>query len=221
MEPSPPETRSETPLIVPEKSATPHLEIEHPQQDQDTLSSDSTNSFRVQLRRVNEHLDEVQKEVIKSKEEAAESSKHKSPFALEIRDKPVPPNFRLLVLESNDGSLDLTEHVFLTTLRGLARMWYDRLQSTTIISFDQLARELEQTFLPNARPKPTAASLLGIVQGREEPLTQFVNRFATESRAIPDAHPSLVVQVFLMGMRPSKLFWSLVEKPPTTVPEMM
>ncbi|RWW07906.1 hypothetical protein GW17_00028691 [Ensete ventricosum] len=24
-----------------------------------------------------------------------------------------------------------------------------------------------------------------------------------------------------MGIRPSKLFWTLVEKPPTTIPEMM
>ncbi|RRT43275.1 hypothetical protein B296_00024050 [Ensete ventricosum] len=90
MEPSPPETWSETPSIVPKKSAAPHLGIEHTSQDQDTLSSDSTNSFRVQLRHVNECLDEVQKEVIKSKEEVAESSKHKSPLALEIRDKPIP-----------------------------------------------------------------------------------------------------------------------------------
>ncbi|RWV83858.1 hypothetical protein GW17_00054481 [Ensete ventricosum] len=86
----PPETWSETPSIVPKKSVAPHLGIEHTPQDQDTLSSNSTNSFRVQLRRVNERLDEVQKEVIKSKEEVAESSKHKSPFAPEIRDKPVP-----------------------------------------------------------------------------------------------------------------------------------
>ncbi|RRT60363.1 hypothetical protein B296_00045025, partial [Ensete ventricosum] len=83
-EPSPPENRSETPSIVPEKSVAPHLGIKHPPQDQDTLSSDLTNSFRVQLLRVNERLDEVQKEVTKSKEEAAESSKHKSRVAAKI-----------------------------------------------------------------------------------------------------------------------------------------
>ncbi|RWW29225.1 hypothetical protein GW17_00006275 [Ensete ventricosum] len=64
-----------------------------------------------QLRRVNERLDEVQKEVTKSKEEAAESSKHKSPFAPEIRDKPVPANFRLPVLELYYGSSNPIEHV--------------------------------------------------------------------------------------------------------------
>ncbi|RRT67062.1 hypothetical protein B296_00030772 [Ensete ventricosum] len=194
-----------------------------------------------QLRRVNERLGEVPKEVTKSKEETAESSRHKSPFAPEIRDKPILANFRLPVLESYDGSSDPTEHVaafrvqmalydssdvmmcrvFPTTLRGPARMWHDRLQPTTIISFDQLARELEQNFHVNARPNPMITSLLSIAQGREEPLTQFINRFTTESWAIPDAHPSLVIQAFLMGIRSSKLFWSLVEKPPTTVLEIM
>ncbi|RWW75264.1 hypothetical protein BHE74_00016721 [Ensete ventricosum] len=194
-----------------------------------------------QLRRVNERLDEVQKEVTKSKEETAENLKHKSPFAPEIWDKLVPANFRLLVLESYDGSSDPTEHVaafraqmtlydsfdalmcrvFPAILRGPARMWYDRLKPTSIISFDQLARELEQNFLANAQPKPMATSLLSIAYGREELLAQFINRFATESLAIPDAHPSLVIQAFLMGICMSKLFWSLVEKPRTIVPKMM
>ncbi|RWW74480.1 hypothetical protein BHE74_00017573 [Ensete ventricosum] len=120
-----------------------------------------------------------------------------------------------------EAFLGLAHQVFSTALRGPAQMWYSRLKSTSIISFDQLTKELEQNFLANARPKPTVASLLGIAQGREEPLAQFVNRFATETQAIPDTHPSLIIQAFLMRIRPSKLFWSLVKKPPTTVPEMM
>ncbi|RWW82724.1 hypothetical protein BHE74_00008795 [Ensete ventricosum] len=177
------------------------------------LSSDSTDLLRAHVWRVNKRLDEVQKEVMKSKEEAGESSKRGSPFAPEVQDKPIPTNFRLPALESYDGSSDPTEHVvafraqmalydssdalmcrvFPTTLRGPARMWYNRL----------------------------TASLLGIAQGREELLAQFVNRFATEILAVPHVHPSLVIQAFPMGIRPSKLFWSLVEKPPSTVLEMM
>ncbi|RZR74686.1 hypothetical protein BHM03_00041293 [Ensete ventricosum] len=131
-----------TPSIVPEKSTAPHLGEEHTPWEPDTLSSNSTNSFRVQLRCINKRLDEVQKEVTKSKEDAGENSKHKSPFAPEIQDKPIPTNFRLPTLESYDRSSDLTEHVaafraqmalydssdalmcrvFPTTLRGSARM---------------------------------------------------------------------------------------------------
>ncbi|RWW17499.1 hypothetical protein GW17_00018565 [Ensete ventricosum] len=138
--PNPPETRSEASSIVLEKSATPYLEVEHTPQEPDTLSSDSTDSFW----RVNQRLDEVQKEVTKSKEEASESSKRGSPFAPDIQDKPIPTSFRLPALESYNGSSDPTEHVatfrahmalydsfdalmcrvFPTTLGGPARMWY-------------------------------------------------------------------------------------------------
>ncbi|RRT33468.1 hypothetical protein B296_00057254 [Ensete ventricosum] len=96
---------------------------------------------------MNKWLDEVQKEVTKSNEEAGESSKRGSPFAREIQDKPIPISFRLPTLESYDESSDSTEHVaafraqmtlydssdalmcriFPTTFRGPARMWYSRL----------------------------------------------------------------------------------------------
>ncbi|RWW41125.1 hypothetical protein BHE74_00053408, partial [Ensete ventricosum] len=204
----PPKTRSEPPSIVPEKSIAPYLEEEHTPREPDTLSSDSTDWLRVQLRCVNKRLDEVQKEVTKSKEEAGENSKHRSPFAPEIQDKSIPTSFRLPALESYDGSLDPTKHV--TAFRAQMAL-YD----------SSLAKELEQNVLANGQPKPTTASLLSIAQRREESLAQFVNRFAIETRVIPNAHPSLVIQAFLMGIRPSKLFWSLVEKPPTIVPEMM
>ncbi|RWW57341.1 hypothetical protein BHE74_00035871 [Ensete ventricosum] len=173
------------------------------------VTTEAFLSLAHQLRHINERLDEVQKEVTKSKEEAAESSKNKSPFTPEIRDKPVLADFRLLILESYDGSSDPIEHVAAFRVQ------------MALYDLSDALMELEQNFLANAQPKPTAASLLGITQGREEPLAQFINRFATESRAIPDTHPSLVIQAFLVGICPSKLFWSLVEKPPTIVPEMM
>ncbi|RWW41241.1 hypothetical protein BHE74_00053290 [Ensete ventricosum] len=81
--------------------------------------------------------------------------------------------------------------------------------------------EFESNFLSSARPKPTAASLLGIRQKEEEHLGQYLARFTDEVRAIPDTHPSLVIQAFMIEIRPSRLFWSLVERPPVTVPEML
>ncbi|RWW60549.1 hypothetical protein BHE74_00032450, partial [Ensete ventricosum] len=34
-------------------------------------------------------------------------------------------------------------------------------------------------------------------------------------------YPTLAIQVFLMELRPSRFFWSLIEMPPSTVPEML
>ncbi|RRT82539.1 hypothetical protein B296_00014988 [Ensete ventricosum] len=55
----------------------------------------------------------------------------------------------------------------------------------------------------------------------EEHLEQYLARFTDEVRAIPDAHPSLVIQAFMIGIRPSCLFWSLVERPSVIVSEML
>ncbi|RRT75104.1 hypothetical protein B296_00011140 [Ensete ventricosum] len=207
----------------------------------DVVSSDSTNSVREQFRQVNQRIDEVQRDFVRSKEEVGETTKGGSPFAPQILDKPIPSNFRLPALEPYDGSTDPTEHVavfkaqmvlydtsdalmchtFPMTLRGPARMWYSRIKPFSISSFDQFAKEFKLNFITSSCPRSTAASLLGLTQGNDEPLAQFVSRFLTEIRRMPDTHPTMAIQAFLMGLGPSRFFWSLIERPPSTVPEML
>ncbi|RWW41886.1 hypothetical protein BHE74_00052596 [Ensete ventricosum] len=228
------EARTASPTPTPARSQSHSYNPVPTEPDFDTLSTD-IDSLREQVRRVHQRLDEVQKEVLKSREEVGESSKGGSPFTPEIQAKPLPATFRLPALEPYDGRGDPAEHIatfhaqmalcdtsealmcraFPTTLRGSARTWYSRLKSTSIPSFDLLAREFELNFLASARPRPTTTSLLGMAQGSDEPLSQFVGR------RIPDLHPSLAIQAFLTGLRPSRFFWSLVERPPTTLPEMV
>ncbi|RRT63832.1 hypothetical protein B296_00007361 [Ensete ventricosum] len=191
--------------------------------DLDTLSSDFADSLREQ---VHQRLDEVQKEVLKSKGEFEESLKGGSPFIPEIQDKPLSANFRLPALELYDDSFDPIEHIatfhaqmalydtsdalmcraFPTTLRRSTRTWYCRLKPVSISSFDLLAKEFELNFLGSACPKPTITSLLGLAQGNEESLAQFVGQFASQVRGVPYVHPSLAIQAFLMGLKPSRFF---------------
>ncbi|RRT39702.1 hypothetical protein B296_00019763 [Ensete ventricosum] len=63
--------------------------------DLDTLSTDTADSLKEQVRRVHQRLDEVQKEVLKSRGEV----------------KPLPATFRLPALEPYDGSGDPIEHI--------------------------------------------------------------------------------------------------------------
>ncbi|RWW86463.1 hypothetical protein BHE74_00004760 [Ensete ventricosum] len=238
---APPPRVPASPTPTPTRSQSRSYNPAPTELDLDTLSTDSTDSLREQVRRVHQRLDEVQKEVLRSKDETGESSKGGSPFTPEIQSKPLPATFRLPALEPYDGSGDPMEHVatfrsqmalydtsealmcraFPTTLRGSARTWYARLKPASIPSFDVLAREFESNFLASARPRPTTASLLGMAQGSDEPLSQFVGRFTSQVQGIPDLHPSLAIQAFLTGLKPSRFFWSLIERPPTTLPEML
>ncbi|RZS14749.1 hypothetical protein BHM03_00046479 [Ensete ventricosum] len=151
------EVRSDSPVAIPTRSRCRSRDSTQASPDLDTLSSNSTDSLREQVRQVHQRLDKVQKEFLKSKEEFRESSKGRSPFILEIQDKSLPANFRLPSLELYDDSCDLIKHV--ATLR--AQM------------------------------------------------------------ALYDTFDALMCRVFLMGLKPSRFFWSLIERPPMTVPEML
>ncbi|RRT48218.1 hypothetical protein B296_00049143 [Ensete ventricosum] len=174
-----------SPTLAPARSQSRSCDPIQTGPDFDTISSDTADSLREQVRQVHQRLDEVQKEVLKSRGEIGESSKGGSPFTPEIQGKPLPTNFRLPTFEPYDGSDDPTEHIiafyaqmalyntpyalmcraFPTTLRGPARTLCSRLKPTSISSFDLLVKEFELNFLAIACPKPITAFLLGLVQG--------------------------------------------------------
>ncbi|RRT79818.1 hypothetical protein B296_00000510 [Ensete ventricosum] len=218
----------------------PHPPIEATIENPNASVSQPANRYG-DVMRLPPELDVVQRDFVRSKEEVGETTKGGSPFALEILDKPIPSSFRLSTLEPYDGSNDSTKHVaafraqmalydtsdplmcrtFPTTLRGPAQMWYSQIKPSSISSFDQFAKEFELNFIASSCLRSTAASLLDLTQGNDEPLAQFVSRFSTEIRRMPDTHPTLAIQAFPMGLRPSRFFWSLIERPPSMVLEML
>ncbi|RRT37241.1 hypothetical protein B296_00042851 [Ensete ventricosum] len=167
---SPTEVASENPNASAPRPVSQSRDITHVPSDLDVISLDSIDSVIEQLHHVNQRLDEVQREYIKSKEEVGESVKGGSLFVPEIQDRPISPNFRLSSLESYDGSSDPSEYVaifraqmalydtsdalmcrpFPTTLRGPDRMWYNRLRPSSVTSFDYPMKEFELNFMASS-----------------------------------------------------------------------
>ncbi|RZR78004.1 hypothetical protein BHM03_00003224 [Ensete ventricosum] len=100
-----------SPTAAPARSQSLSCDMVQTSPDFNTLSSDTADSIREQVRQVHQWLDEVQKEVLKSRGEIGESSKGSSPFTPVIQGKPLPATFRLPTLEPYDGSDDLIKHI--------------------------------------------------------------------------------------------------------------
>ncbi|RZR95809.1 hypothetical protein BHM03_00024694, partial [Ensete ventricosum] len=124
---------------------TPSVSV-HSLLDLDTLSSDSSDSLRAQLRLVNQRINDVHK-TIRTKDERGESPLCGSPFVQEIQDTPIPQHFHLLMLEGYDGGSDPREHVAVFQ----AQM--------ALYGTSNAIMEFEANFLASARPKSTVASL--------------------------------------------------------------
>ncbi|XP_065035979.1 uncharacterized protein LOC135671747 [Musa acuminata AAA Group] len=165
--------------------------------------SDSAEGLWAQLRLVGRRLDEVQREVRRTGGDPGAEQHQGSPFIPEIQEQAIPPHFRLPSLDAYEGATDPADHVAAFRAQMALYGTFDaliNLKTATIASFDQLARDFELNFLAHAKPKPSVAMLLGLNQREDEPLSHFA---------------------FMMGLRPTRFFWSLVERPPTSVPEML
>ena len=105
-----------------------------------------------------------------------------SPFTIEVLNRPLPPKFRLLQLESYDGSKDPLDHIesfktlmllqmtpdevmcraFPTTLKGAARVWFSKIPLETIANFEQLSKGFVRHFIGGQRHKKPIGYLLNI-----------------------------------------------------------
>ena len=104
------------------------------------------------------------------------------PFTTEVLNRPLPPKFHLPQLESYDGSKDPLDHIesfktlmllqmtpdevmckaFLTTLKGVARVWFSKIPLRTIANFEQLSKGFVRHFIGGQRHKKLIGHFLNI-----------------------------------------------------------
>ena len=90
-----------------------------------------------------------------------------SPFTASINGHPLPPKFKMPSLDSYDGIRDSFDHIatfkttmhlqgvldeimcraFLTTLKGPARVWFNKIPPNSVSSFEELSKLFVNNFI--------------------------------------------------------------------------
>ncbi|KAK3019655.1 hypothetical protein RJ639_004038 [Escallonia herrerae] len=156
------------------------------------------------------------------------------PLSKAIKKAKLPPNFRMPQCDLYDGTGDPGEHVyhfqtnmlllqvsddvmcraFPTTLRKAAHAWFKFLQPRSIYSFGQLSDLFQKHFVSSHSRRKNSASLLNIVQEKNESFACFLGRFNAVTLEIDNLDESVKYIAFLRGLRPTSKFAFSVNKSP-------
>ena len=152
-----------------------------------------------------------------------------SPFTTAVNFFPLPHKFRMPQIDSYDGVKDPLDHLetfktlmhlqgvadeimcraFPTTLKGAARILFNRLTPNSISTFKELSAQFTAQFIGGHRYKKSTACLMSIKQREDETLRSYVSRFNKEALSIDEADDKILVAAFINGLQKGKFLFSL------------
>ncbi|XP_050258976.1 uncharacterized protein LOC126703969 [Quercus robur] len=110
---------------------------------------------------------------------------------------------------------------FPTTLKGLARIWFNRLTPNSICSFKELSAQFASHFIGGHKYKNSTACLMNIKQREDEMLRSYITRFNKEALSIDEANDKILVAAFTNGLRKGKFLFSLYKNDPKTMSDVL
>ena len=161
-------------------------------------------------------------------------------FTVPVTSFPLPPKFCMPQLETYDGSKDPLYHLesfktlmhlqgvadeimfkaFLTTLKGLIRIWFSRLMPNSISTFKELSAQFASHFIEGHRYKKSIACLMNIRQREDETLRSYITHFNKEALSIDEAKDKILVVIFTNGLWKDKFLFSLYKNDPKTMSDV-
>ena len=164
-----------------------------------------------------------------------------SPFMASINGHPLLPKFKMPSLDSYDGARDPFDHIatfkttmhlqgvlneimcraFPTTLKGPARVWFSKIPSNTVSSFEELSKLFVNNFIGGQRYRCSSSSLLTLEQGENESLHSFITRFNREALTVDEVDDKLLLAAFHNGVNYDLFIHKLYEKEPQSMAELV
>ena len=191
-------------------------ELHHPQ-----LGAEK-QSWEQRFRRLQQELSRV-KEVVKGRAPNTMDTlvqQTESPFIAEVLRYPLPAKFRMPQVEAFDGVKDPVDHLntyknqmelhgyqdpvrcraFITTLKGPALAWFNRIPPSSVSSFRELSIAFVSHFIGARTYRKLSYHLLTVKQGSHESLKSYVKRFNTESLKIDIPDEKFAIIAFIAGL---------------------
>ena len=164
-----------------------------------------------------------------------------SPFTKRIDEYPLPTKFKVPQLETFDRLKDPLDyldslrtvmhlqglsdeimcHAFPMNLRGLARVWFNQMETGSIDTFAQLSRAFIDNFIGRRRSARPANYLLNILQREGESLRSYVQHFNKEAVQIDELNEYVAFTAFSVGLRKGDFLFQLCKDPPRSMSELM
>ena len=164
-----------------------------------------------------------------------------SPFTASINGHPLPSKFKLPSLDSYDGTHDPFDHIatfkttmhlqgvpdeimcraFPTTLKGLARVWFNKIPLNSVSAFEELSKLFVNNFIGGQRYKRSLSNLLTIEQGENESLRSFITRFNREALSVDEMDDKLLLVAFHNRVNSNLFIRKLYEKEPQSMAELV
>ena len=110
---------------------------------------------------------------------------------------------------------------FPTTLKGPARIWFNRLMSNSIGTFKELSAQFTSHFIGGHRYKKFIACLMNIKQREDETLSSYITRYNKEALLIDEADNKILVAAFTNGLQKGKFLFSLYKNDPKTMSDVL
>ncbi|XP_075658907.1 uncharacterized protein LOC142628750 [Castanea sativa] len=97
---------------------------------------------------------------------------------------------------------------FPTTLKGPARVWFNRLTPNSISTFKELNTQFALHFIEGHRYKKSIAFLMSIKQWEDETLRSYITHFNKEALSIDEADNKILATAFPNGLRKGKFLYA-------------
>ena len=110
---------------------------------------------------------------------------------------------------------------FPTTLKGAARIWFNRLTPGFISTFKKLSAQFTSHFILGHRYKKSITCLMNIKQREDEMLRSYITRFNKEALSIDEVDDKILMATFTNGLLNGKFLFSLYKNDPKTMSDVL